>query len=83
MQQSYDKNETDEFVQPTVVLHDGKPVACMKANDSIVFYNFRKGHEAFGFYSFSDIYNYLSVRNKVSCLRGNLAHKNGGYGNHY
>ena len=41
VQQSYDKNETDEFVQPTVVLHDGKPVACMKANDSIVFYNFR------------------------------------------
>ena len=41
VQLSYDKGETDEFVQPTVVLQDGKPVACMKANDSIVFYNFR------------------------------------------
>lgn len=41
MQQSYDKNETDEFVKPTVITKDGKPVATIEANDSVVFYNFR------------------------------------------
>ena len=41
MQQSYDKGETDEFVQPTVVLKDGKPVATISDGDSVIFYNFR------------------------------------------
>lgn len=41
MKQSYDKGETDEFVQPTVVLKDGKPVATISDGDSVIFYNFR------------------------------------------
>ena len=41
VQQSYDKGENDEFVLPTVVLEDGKPVATVKNNDSVIFYNFR------------------------------------------
>jgi 2,3-bisphosphoglycerate-independent phosphoglycerate mutase len=41
MQQSYDKGETDEFVKPTVVLKNGKPVAGIKENDSVIFFNFR------------------------------------------
>ena len=41
VQQSYDKGETDEFVLPTVVVKDGKPVATVKPNDSVIFYNFR------------------------------------------
>lgn len=41
VQNSYDKNETDEFVKPTVIVKDGKPVATVKENDSVVFYNFR------------------------------------------
>ncbi|MCK5129227.1 MAG: 2,3-bisphosphoglycerate-independent phosphoglycerate mutase [Clostridiales bacterium] len=41
MQQSYDKDETDEFVKPTVVTKDGKPVATIKENDSVIFFNFR------------------------------------------
>ena len=41
MQQSYDRGETDEFVQPTVVLTDGKPTATIGANDSVIFFNFR------------------------------------------
>ena len=41
MQQSYDKGETDEFVQPTVVMKDGKPTATIKTGDSVIFYNFR------------------------------------------
>ncbi len=39
--QSYDKGENDEFVVPTVVLKDGKPVATIQDGDSIIFYNFR------------------------------------------
>lgn len=41
VQQSYDKDETDEFVVPTVIVKDGKPVATVKENDSVIFYNFR------------------------------------------
>ena len=41
MQLSYDKGETDEFVLPTVVLENGKPVGKISANDSVIFFNFR------------------------------------------
>ena len=41
MQRSYDKGETDEFVLPTVVLENGKPVGSISANDSVIFFNFR------------------------------------------
>ena len=41
MQNSYDKGETDEFVLPTVVLENGKPVGKISANDSVIFFNFR------------------------------------------
>ena len=41
MQQSYDNGKTDEFVVPTVIMKDGQPVATIKDNDSVVFFNFR------------------------------------------
>ncbi|HPU64019.1 MAG TPA: 2,3-bisphosphoglycerate-independent phosphoglycerate mutase [Mobilitalea sp.] len=41
VQDSYNKEIYDEFVIPTVVLENGKPVATIKDNDSIIFYNFR------------------------------------------
>ena len=41
VQNSYDKDETDEFVKPTVVVKDGAPVATIKDKDSVVFFNFR------------------------------------------
>ena len=41
MQKSYDRGETDEFVQPTVILTDGKPTATIGPNDSVIFFNFR------------------------------------------
>lgn len=41
IQTSYDRDETDEFVKPTVVVEDGKPVATIQDKDSIVFINFR------------------------------------------
>lgn len=39
--QSYEREETDEFVKPTVVVEDGKPVATVQDGDSVVFFNFR------------------------------------------
>ena len=41
IQASYDRDETDEFVKPTVVMADGKPVATIQDGDSVVFFNFR------------------------------------------
>lgn len=41
IQQSYDAGKNDEFVLPTVVIENGKPVATIKENDSIIFFNFR------------------------------------------
>ncbi len=42
MQNSYDAGTTDEFVLPTVITDkNGAPVATIKNNDSIIFFNFR------------------------------------------
>ena len=42
MQDSYDKDVTDEFVLPTVITNeDGSPVSVVKPNDSVIFFNFR------------------------------------------
>ena len=41
IQESYDRQETDEFVKPTVVVKDGKPIAGIQDGDSVVFFNFR------------------------------------------
>jgi 2,3-bisphosphoglycerate-independent phosphoglycerate mutase len=41
MEKSYHDNKTDEFVLPTVIVEDGKPVANIKNGDSIIFFNFR------------------------------------------
>ena len=41
VQASYDAEKTDEFVLPTVIVKDGAPVATIKENDSIIFFNFR------------------------------------------
>ena len=41
IQASYDKGITDEFVVPFVIKKNGEPVATIKPNDSVIFYNFR------------------------------------------
>jgi 2,3-bisphosphoglycerate-independent phosphoglycerate mutase len=41
MEKTYAAGVNDEFVLPTIILHDGKPTATIKAKDSIVFFNFR------------------------------------------
>ena len=38
---SYEEDVTDEFVVPTVVEKDGKPVAAIEDKDTIIFFNFR------------------------------------------
>lgn len=41
MERSYNDNKTDEFVLPTIILENDKPVANIKSGDSIIFFNFR------------------------------------------
>lgn len=41
IESSYAENRTDEFVLPTVITNGEKPVARIKENDSIIFFNFR------------------------------------------
>ena len=41
VQASYDNDKTDEFVLPTVIEKDGKPVTVVQDGDSVVFFNFR------------------------------------------
>ncbi len=38
---AYDRNETDEFITPTVIVKDGKPVAPMRDGDSLICFNYR------------------------------------------
>ena len=41
VQASYDDGKTDEFVLPTVIEKDGKPVTTVQDKDSVVSFNFR------------------------------------------
>lgn len=41
MQKSYDKGIYDEFVIPTVITENGKPITTIDSGDSIIFFNFR------------------------------------------
>lgn len=41
VQNSYNAEKYDEFVLPTVVMEEGKPVATIKDKDSVIFFNFR------------------------------------------
>ncbi len=42
IEESYQKEIFDEFVEPTVICNDGNPIATINENDSVVFFNFRK-----------------------------------------
>lgn len=41
IQTSYDNNVTDEFILPTVLMENDKPVAKVEKGDSMIFFNFR------------------------------------------
>jgi len=38
---AYERNETDEFIIPTVIVANGKPVAPMRDGDSVICFNYR------------------------------------------
>jgi 2,3-bisphosphoglycerate-independent phosphoglycerate mutase len=38
---AYENNLTDEYLLPTVICEQGQPVAQIKGNDSVIFFNFR------------------------------------------
>ena len=42
IEESYEKGITDEFVLPTVIVNEkDKPIAAIRDNDSVIFFNFR------------------------------------------
>ena len=41
IQASYDAEVTDEFIKPICIVENGKPVATIKENDAVIFFNFR------------------------------------------
>lgn len=42
LEQCYAKNQTDEFIEPTVIEKNGKPVGLIEDGDAVVFFNFRE-----------------------------------------
>lgn len=41
IQASYDAGITDEFIEPRVIVENGKPVGIIQEGDAVLFYNFR------------------------------------------
>ncbi|PIS14979.1 2,3-bisphosphoglycerate-independent phosphoglycerate mutase [Candidatus Shapirobacteria bacterium CG09_land_8_20_14_0_10_38_17] len=41
IQQAYKRNETDEFIQPTVIVDHNQPIATINDKDAVIFFNFR------------------------------------------
>jgi 2,3-bisphosphoglycerate-independent phosphoglycerate mutase len=42
LQDSYAKEITDEYIEPSVIIEDGKPVGIIKNDDAVIFFNFRE-----------------------------------------
>ena len=42
IEESYQKEVFDEFVEPTIICNDGNPIATISENDSVIFFNYRK-----------------------------------------
>ena len=39
--QAYNRGESDEFILPTVITHQGKPLGPINDNDAVIFFNLR------------------------------------------
>ncbi len=70
IQQSYQNNIFDEEFIPTVITENGKPVATIDDNDSVIFFNFRSDRarqmtEAFSVPGFDKFKNKKEYRNLV------------------
>lgn len=42
LQDSYAKDITDEYIEPSVIMENGKPVATVQDGDAVIFFNFRE-----------------------------------------
>ncbi len=42
LNKSYEKNVTDEYINPGVVSENGKPLTTIQDNDTVIFFNFRE-----------------------------------------
>ncbi len=42
IQESYAREITDEYIEPAVITENGKPLALIRDNDSVIFFNFRE-----------------------------------------
>ncbi|WP_378183063.1 2,3-bisphosphoglycerate-independent phosphoglycerate mutase [Aquimarina sp. SS2-1] len=60
IQTNYDNNVTDEFIKPIVLEENGSPVATIKEDDVVLFFNFRtdRGRELTEMLSQSDMHEY-------------------------
>ncbi len=60
MQENYDNDITDEFVQPIVATENGQPIAKIEADDVVIFFNFRtdRGRELTEMLSQNDMPEY-------------------------
>lgn len=41
VEKSYSRNETDEFIKPSVIFNGNEPVGRIEDNDAVIFFNFR------------------------------------------
>ena len=41
VEEAYERGETDEFIQPTVITENGEPVGPIQDGDAVIFFNFR------------------------------------------
>ena len=41
VEHSYENGKTDEFIVPAVIMKEGRPIATVEENDSVIFFNFR------------------------------------------
>ncbi len=60
IQSSYDNDVTDEFIKPIIIQENGSPVATIKDNDVVIFFNFRtdRGRELTEMLSQKDMHEY-------------------------
>lgn len=61
--ESYHKGITDEFIEPVLISKNEEPIALIRENDSIIFFNYRVDRprqisKAFVFDNFSDVSNF-------------------------
>ncbi len=54
LKKSYEKKVFDEYIEPTVVVENDQPVATIKDNDAVIFFNFREDRARQISFAFTD-----------------------------